>query len=220
MRRWLLALILSLLAFTQASASQINAFWAWFAKNEAQYRTQAHQPSGISPDLRNALSVRLGRVHPDLTFELGAPASGPAELIISGDGLRVMIPIVQSVVAGAPVLPEWRIIAFRPRVADPMAINLRWGTQIFAPADIWFHHRIEGGQLDLELFHLAADEDRPEEIAGPMFILLDTMLGEYDVMTGIRYLDFRTLPADPAAAGLRPFRELREIFDQAKAAQK
>lgn len=41
-------------------------------------------------------------------------------------------------------------------------------------------------------------------------------LGEYDVATEVRYIDHHALPADPPAEGLKPLRELPDVFDRAK----
>lgn len=49
------------------------------------------------------------------------------------------------------------------------------------------------------------------------YVLLDMALGEYDVMTGIRYIDHRELPDDPEALGLYRFEDLRTVFDEYKA---
>ena len=48
------------------------------------------------------------------------------------------------------------------------------------------------------------------------YILLDMALGEYDVMTGIRYIDHQQLPSEPEAAGLYKFQDLRSVFDSNK----
>lgn len=57
-----------------------------------------------------------------------------------------------------------------------------------------------------------SEEDR-KTIGGAGFLLLDNALGEYAVETQVGFIEWRPLPDNPAAIGLRPFRTIRQPFD-------
>lgn len=60
-----------------------------------------------------------------------------------------------------------------------------------------------------------SDEDEALFI-NSTYILLDMALGEYDVMTGIRYIDNQRLPEDGDYSDLYKFEDLRRVFDECK----
>ena len=49
-----------------------------------------------------------------------------------------------------------------------------------------------------------------------VMILLDALIGEYELMTRIWSLDWYELPVDPIDFGLMPLSHLRHVFDDMK----
>ena len=72
---------------------------------------------------------------------------------------------------------------------------------------------MEDGHFDLVVYHSDYSDDTRNLLVNGTYLLLDMALGEYDVMTGIRYIDHQRLPEDPEANGLRRFQQLRQEFD-------
>ena len=89
---------------------EIAAFWAWFQ----DHQEHIEQALGAPQTLTRLLAPRLHRVHGALTFEVGRGADGTFRFVVSADGLLGAVPAVEALVAGAPRLPQWRVIAFRP----------------------------------------------------------------------------------------------------------
>lgn len=205
-------LILGLVSFRMAQASQYSDFWEWFQANEADFPSTAEFDAAYGDELAD----RLATIKPGLVYEISIPDEGERTLIISADGMKELIPFVRDLVDSAPNLSGWRIIAFRPRMDDYARFGLGFGERSFDPKELWCWSRVEGGNFDLIIYHPNySDEDRNVLVNGA-YILLDMALGEYDVMTGIRYIDHRRLPDDPESLALYRFEDLRTVFDAYK----
>src|SRR5690348_8411171 len=115
MKRLLLIFVALLGTQCKATDSPSTAFWSWFQQNDAAY--YALQPDNIAEreKLFDELSNQLGKVNADLTFEFGPVKNGKRDFVISAGGIREAFPAVQELVARAPTLAHWRVIAFRPR---------------------------------------------------------------------------------------------------------
>ena len=189
-------------------ADKAILFWGWFAQHSDELRTLEDG----SP-LVDEMHFQLGRYYDGLVYEMTMPKDSPRELVVSADGIREAFPAVQVLIARAPVLDGWKFTAFRPRMPDYHRVGLTFSGRKFPQDRIWFEAQTQEGAFDLLLFHQDYDPEQRNLIINGTYILLDVALGEYDVMTGIRYIDHQEAPADPKAEGLRPFSELREVYD-------
>ncbi len=196
-----------------ADASQYADFWAWFQANEADFPSTTEFDAVYGDEL----SRRLTDIKSGLVYEIAIRDDAENELIISGDGVTELIPVVGDLVDSAPVLEGWKIIAFRPRMDGYASFTLNFGERTFDPKTLWCWSRIEDGSFDLVIYHPDYSDDIRNLLVNGTYILLDMALGEYDVMTGIRYIDHRELPADPESVGLYRFEDLRAVFDNYKA---
>lgn len=181
-----------------AQASQYSDFWKWFQANEADFPPTSEFDAAYGDEL----SGRLAAIKSGLVYEVAILDDAENELIISGDGIKELIPFVQDVVDSAPAIDGWKIIAFRPRMGDYASFTLNFGERNF----------------DLVIYHADYSDDIRNFLVNGTYVLLDMALGEYDVMTGIRYIDHRELPDDPEAQGLYRFEDLRAVFDEYKSA--
>lgn len=195
-----------------SSETREKLFWDWFVKNENTLFSFENNQDKVL----NLISSKLSECQYDLVFEISRPINGKRQLVISADGISDRFPHVQSLVGAAPSLPRWDIIAFRPRLNDYAKFKLQYAGKDIDPSKIWIYHRIEKGNFDLIVYHPEYTGLERAKFVGASYILLDMALGEYDVATGIRYIDHQRLPDNPLERGLRPFSELREIFDEYK----
>lgn len=210
MRRYLVVLITVLgFAIGPAQATQRSDFWDWFQDN-TEFLTQYDSKAGA---VTRALGGRLQIVDRGLTFALGRAPDGVYEFIVSANGNRDAFQQVLKLVDAAPAIAGWRIIAFRPRSPDPGALSLAFGDVTLSADDIWYRAEDDGAKVSLELFlrDLSAENEAIMSRAG--FVLLDNVLGEYDVATKLGTIGFAALPPDPAAAGLKPLGALPADVD-------
>jgi hypothetical protein len=184
-------------------------FWTWFAAREEQYRSL---DAGRADGLLDALEERLSACAPGLWFEIGGRREGPRELILTAGGDPRLFEDVRRLVAAAPALPAWRVIAFKP------------------PQGFAFVATCDGVRIDpRELWYQPLEAERHPEllgllITGPGYsdeahsrfkhacrVVLDTALGEVVAAEEIHYVEVGALPRDPAAEGFLALPELAEF---------
>jgi hypothetical protein len=188
-------------------------FWRWFIPNsEWIFRFDLNET-----EVMETLDSKFKEIHPSLTFDFGPEKDNMRDLIISANGDRDAFPLVKKLVAEAPGLTRWNVVAFRPRkgLSQPAVYQ---GLTLSA-SDIYFIHEIdlENEKLALSLF-IRDFVEGDERFVTASFLLLDAALGEYDVETKIGFVDFNEWPEidDPselAEAGLSPFDKLPLVVD-------
>lgn len=204
--------LIGLASLTMTQASQYTDFWSWFQANEADFPSTTEFDAAYGDEL----SGRLTDIKSGLVYEIAILDEAENELVISGDGMVELIPFVRELVDSAPAVDGWIIIAFRPRMDDYATFTLNFGERKFDPKEIWCWSRVEDGRFDLVIYHPDYSDETRDLLVNGTYILLDMALGEYDVMTGIRYIDHRELPGDPESTGLFRFGDLRTVFDDYK----
>ena len=196
----------------QVNRTSADVFWKWFEQNERRlFQLETDQQN-----ILDEIYARLSAYKQGLAFEISNERDGKREIIISADGLEELFPAVSSLVEAAPELERWSIVAFRPRMIDYTGFTLNFEGKTFDPAEMWIDHSVFNDYFDLTIYHPNYKEEEKNLIISATYILLDMALGEYDVVTGIRYIDHEPLPDNPEDKGLRPFSELRNIFDECK----
>lgn len=183
-------------------------FWQWFASRQADYFALRQQDQHR---LFAALEEELHRIHEDLTFQFGPVTDGRREFIISAGGIDAAFPAVDSLVQAAPDLPQWQVIAFVQR--SPAKLTISYRSASLHPDKVLFAYEpVPGSKLDVILFADSFEGPTAEDAKGAAFLLLDTVLGEYDVATRLGGIDFRPLPE--SREGLQPLWELSEVVDR------
>jgi len=193
--------------FGRESAEQ--RFWRWFLENSSRLFAFESDREKVFGELSKA----LGRVHSGLTFEFGSVEEGQREFIVSADGIKDRFPAVLRLVKAAPSMPQWIVIPFRPPKQLEGLTTITFGEHRLGRDDIWFAAEPDGQCIGLTICIRGLTEDNREALGGAAFILLDSALGEYAVEMQVGFVDLQPLPDDPRSAGLRPFVEIREVFD-------
>ncbi|MGL6076556.1 MAG: hypothetical protein ACRC8S_20565 [Fimbriiglobus sp.] len=185
--------------------SRAQKFWNWFQANTERLMAFEENRNVVFSEL----SKQLQYVDFDLTFEFGPNREGVREFIISAGGIKALIPTVESLVASAPMMPTWHVIAFRQR-KDSSPVVMFGGVE-FSESDIQCSLVEEDDVLHLDLY-LPGYSDETTHLITVGFLFLDAAIGEYDVMKHIGPIAFH--PTDAAEDKPRfPFAELRSRFD-------
>lgn len=126
-------------------------------------------------------------------------------------GVRAKFPKVEALVAAAPKLPKWKIIAFKPALGFEFVHE--YGELKIDPRKLWFlpltaksDPSILGLRIGLPDFDAGAEE----RIKNSVWIILDTGLGEEDCAQRIRHVEVVSLTKTPEDEG---FIELPEPPD-------
>lgn len=185
--------------FSPQRGTAEQQFWQWFATNSVRYKALGADQR----ELMAELDRELARVQPGLTWEHNVK---DGELVISADGNRKLFPAVQKLVAAAPSIPGWRIVAFRqPCHGD---LTLSYSNYTVASQDVWFRTEADGTKVGITLFLPHSNGVDKEVITGAAFLLLDAALGEYDVETKVGFVEWLPRPEEPKGRGLLPYKEL------------
>lgn len=194
-------------AATAAVTPRAAAFWKWFAANAATLHAE--------PDLRGVMekiNVELAKVDDGVFAEIGVDGDART-LVLTADGKRRLFPVVQELYAARPTVPGWSIVAFRQRAKPgqpPMRIEL--GRTKVSPDDVKLVGKPNGNKLDIDVYIPGfTTTDQMGEIG---FLLLDHVLGEYDMETRIGVVEFHAIGKAPASA--RPLPELPALVDALK----
>ncbi len=183
-------------------------FWVWFADHQEDYYMDT-----ININLYNVLSEQLNKINEDLTFEFGPiRKDGIKELEISAAGIKASFPAVLKLVEKAPKLEKWKISAFRQRKSDNYE-SVEYGNLKLSYDDIYFRAEKDGKKTGIELF--VRDFKNDADYNNAIFLLLDNLLGEYDVETSIGWMETKELD-EAGKDTLHKFIELRQLIDDKK----
>lgn len=190
-------------------------FWEWFTANSERLLTSISEDP-IKVVGNDPLNQQLVTVHPSLIFELpGEKIDGKVSIVISADGDREAFPAVRSLIAAAPELEDWHLIAFRPRHKD-FEFSLQLGDIKLSPQSVHYRSEVDKDRIGIHLF-LPGYKADIAQFQMAALALLDAVLGEFDVETEIGFLEMQTLGEDMSE--LRPLSELRAEIDERKSAR-
>ena len=187
--------------------NQESIFWAWFEQNHAKLDLENDVEGSV-----NLIWQQIQNVHDELAVELGHQSGehGNWELIISADGMEQLFPYVSNLIESAPVIQGWTFTGFRPRCGSDTCINYQGHK--YSNETVFFEAYDGGGKLDLKIFIRDFDKLDESEAGYATFILLDSIIGEYDTVTKIGHIERLRLP-DVPEKNRYPIGELPDILD-------
>ena len=189
-----------------------DKFWKWFQKNEEIFYNQIENLE-VRESLFMDLSKSLSKVHSSFAYEFSPiQANGLREMMISAEGDRKLFPTVEQLILKAPVLNNWKFIAFRQRVKGD-EFSIEYGGIKIGYCDLYFRFFEQKDQLGIELN--IKNFDNKGQTQDAIYILLDGLLGEYDVTTKIDWIDWVKLDENNIE-NLSPIVELRTLIDRRK----
>ncbi|WP_258535515.1 hypothetical protein [Bacillus sp. 03113] len=196
-----------LIMFNKGNLQMKNSykdFWTWFVKHSDDYLQLNEEHLGT---LFHKLEKQLSKINPDLTFEFSVDlVDGKREFIISADGILSAFPAVEGLVNEAPNFEDFKIIAFRQRGED---FNIKFNEIELLPENVFFTYDQQDDGINLYLYIKGFDSQNDDMITAS-FILLDTLIGEYDVATKLDKIEILPFEADPK---LDPIIELPSLID-------
>lgn len=192
--------------------SAITRFWTWFRANDAKLRATA---DADHPFWDTALA-QLQLVHRGLRFEMSEAVRGRREFVITAAGDKQLFPLVDAMVAAAPSMEKWTIVALNPAKGFDFVIDFE-GVK-YDPKSIWFlpldeeqhppdpEARWSIGNLFSGGFGIRFGVPglRDQDHDGAAFAatrILEAVLGERARAADVQYVEIAGLPNDPAKVG-------------------
>ncbi|GAB1779531.1 hypothetical protein PMEGAS67_50080 [Priestia megaterium] len=183
-------------------------FWSWFEKNSEEYFQLDENNYDL---LFNKLGLQLSKYHKDLTFEFSVEMNqGKREFIISAEGMVSAFPAVIKLVEEAPNLEKFNVVAFRQRQNSEQEIYFE--DIVLNTKDIFFTYREdkEMNCLDIVIYIKGYSEENDQYIAAS-FIMLDSLIGEYDVGVKLGEINFEPYQEEKEA---QPILNLVSLVDK------
>jgi hypothetical protein len=232
MRRVSAILLLAFFTIALASCSsapanvqhpeQIPVFWNWFKANQQQL----FNAEGSRDRVLTELGINLKNIEQDLTFEIGRETNGKREIDVSADGIPELFPLVKQVVAAAPKMEKWKVVAFRQRVSPEALKELAirgepavgHGERVdIAVKDMRASLTRAGDKANVDVF--LKNYSGKEGQQSMVLIMLQQAIGEYDLVTKVGDIRFASIEEADAKNSV-PFAQLGPALDKLFSAAK
>ena len=190
--------------------SKEEKFWNWFEKNQETYYSEIENLE-IREKIFNELSKNLKKINEDLVFEFSPiHKNNIREFTISAEGIKDLFPVVEKLIEKAPKLKNWKFNAFRQRISGD-EFEIQYGDLKIGYSDIYYRSEDDNGKLGIELN--IRNFDGKGQTQNAIYILLDGLIGEYDVTTKIGWIEWVKLNENEKE-NLKPIIELRNEIDK------
>ncbi len=187
--------------------SKEKRFWKWFLEHEDEFFHFEHNQE----KLFNPTLVKLQDIQPDLVFEIGPELDGKREFIISANGLKEGFSSVIEVIKASPETDRWIIIPFRQRKKN-LDIEIQLGDLTLGVEDLFFTYEPAGNKVNIDLY-IAGINPKDEEVYHVTLLLLDNVIGEYDVEMKLEKIEIHQLTEVEDATKLYSLKELPTLLD-------
>lgn len=172
--------------YASEEADKEKEFWDWFAVNSDDYYDNLDNDQERLFDL---LGKRLVKIDPELSFEFGrVQEDGKREFVISAGGIRSSFPSVMKLVEKAPKFSKWKIVALKPRQETGV---VQIGNTKLGIEDLFFGYELNNKRVDIDIY--AKNYSKDDNFLSAVYIVLDTLLGEYDMETKVGKIDVKDL---------------------------
>jgi len=186
-------------------------FWNWFSENQNLYFDFEQNQA----ELFDRLHKKLNEVNENITFEFSPKSgSGKREFVLSADGIKSSFPSVTKLVESAPSFDNWIIVAFRQPHLECNQIHYK-DIRLYAE-DTYFRYAKDNRKIGIEL-NIRNYQDN-DDWGVAIFLLLDTILGEYDTEMMLSWIEMKKLDENEIEK-LYPVKELPSIISEHKKEQ-
>ncbi|MBU6453517.1 MAG: hypothetical protein KGS72_17190 [Cyanobacteria bacterium REEB67] len=203
------------------SGESIKEFWTWFNLHQQDLSAMNGPDAPIFPEIGQHIKA----IDDSLVFEIGPAPEGEKEFAVSANGNEALFPLVKNIVAAAPQIKGWKIVAFRqktpPAILKQLAISAQptKNGQVIAGAepmgvavkDMRFTIKKDGDMAKVTIFIKNFKDDGPQSHMAEM--MLHQAVGEYDLVKKIKEIDCKPDNA-PEAKNAKPFEELGDALDK------
>jgi hypothetical protein len=185
-------------------------FWQWFIHHQTELEAFIQNPNrdyAIYHEMTETLQKFSELLYPEITVN----DEGNYVLIITPNGISDGIEPTREIVAAAPVIDRWEIVRFRQPRDE---VSLEHDGLHYEADDIEIIAQIneQTDKADVLIFIRNMNHD-PRKYQTLAFLYLDHVLGEFNVITRIGYIDFKHLEADETVEDSISLLELRKLIE-------
>jgi hypothetical protein len=186
----------------------IENFWKLFQKRADELR-KAESAENPAYD---ALLKQLQEIEADLYLEFSTN-TGEGEFIVTADGDQSLFAAAREIVAAAPKVKGWTIVALKPKFGFPATV--RWEKVSVKIEDIVFqpHERRGSPDLGLRILIKGIKPTEVEDAHNAVLRALDHGLGEEKHAQSVQHTEVHPLPANAKKEDFIPLSELPSYLE-------
>lgn len=187
-----------------------DSFWKWFSRNRRKLEIFIDSDL-VDFKIYNELTGRLNKFNHFLVPELTKNEDGDYVLVISPDGRRQGLEATKRLYALKQDFENWKVIKFR----QPLdTAELRLDSISYPSSDIEILPEIdqENNKVNLRLFIRNMNCD-PKAYQSLAFLYLDHIIGEFNTLTRVGYIDFYHLDEDKVVVDSITLIDLRRLIE-------
>ncbi|MDR1889204.1 MAG: DUF695 domain-containing protein [Zoogloeaceae bacterium] len=167
-------------------------FWLYFRQHAPEFFAVINQnrrdaPADVDEKFFQKIAPLLEKISDGFFFLAGKYDEHTAELILTAEGNLKIFALIETLVAAAPALENWKITALKPPI-DIENCCILMGDQRFDKDNISFYLEENPEypeEINLVVIHADLDEDNRKEITLGCDVFLDNYLGERYFATAI-----------------------------------
>lgn len=187
-------------------------FWKWFERNNLEYLHLRKKNKKEFSYWINEMSAHLRAYFKYIYFELGWSHDGKnAMLIITADGRSQYFKRVDDLVAKAPSIPNWEIIALEPPRPINFLLDEEYGDIDIDPGRLWFSfYDYEDDEVrpSLIVYSELFNRDTRLLVQAAISRVIKNLLGERSAAIDIGSVDVWNLSNAPGDAKLHKIEDL------------
>lgn len=184
-------------------------FWNWFSENQTKLEDFINDPNrdyAIYHEMTKELQKFSELLYPEITVN-----DDTYVLIITPNGIEDGIEPTREIVAAAPTLPNWEFVRFRQPMDD---VSLEQEGLHYESTEIEILPELdeERNKVNVLVFirNMNKDKKAYQTLA---FLYMDHILGEFNVITRVGYIDFKHLDEGKGVSGSISLLELRKLIE-------
>jgi hypothetical protein len=186
-------------------------FWRWFVDNKLKlekFIDSEHNDYSIY----NKLTEQIKKYNEYLFPELTKTENNNYVLIITPDGIKDGIEPTKKLAESSPEISNWVIKKFRQPTDD---IGLNFNGVEYPASDIEILPQLvpEEEKVDINIFIRNMDKDK-KNYQTLAFLYLDHILGEFNSITKVRYIDFHHLDMGKTVKNSISLLQLRNLIEE------
>jgi hypothetical protein len=184
-------------------------FWNWVAKNKFKLEKFINSEQK-NYRIYNHLTKEIQKYNPLLFPEMTLTKDNEIVLIITPDGIPEGILPTQKLYSAKPELENWVIKKFRQATDE---IELNYDGLEYPSSDIKIIPELDNDKINIKVLILNMNSD-VKKYKTLAFLYLDHILGEYNTITKIGYIDFYKLKNDQNVENSITILELRKLIEK------
>lgn len=201
--------MLSLFRLRAKATSPEKKFWDWFLLNKKKIENfidSEHADFSVY----NLLTKKMKSYHDEIVPELTKTKDDKYVLIITPDGTKAGIEPTKALASAKPDIENWVVEKFR-QPCDKITLNFKGLIYPSSDIEVLPHIDYEKEVVNIDVFIRNMNKD-PNNYKNLAFLYLDHILGEFNTLTKVGYIEFHNLDHNKTVENSINLLELRELI--------